>query len=178
MYLKDMERIVTDREAAHLTAYSRSILGTVWFTLFLYAFKSFQYIDLYVFEKKTRDGGESHQRALAHWRLLSHDMMLFLECPIEVNIFILSYYFQIGYFIFWSYYFARSKKQLTPATLTYSILFGDCPKYFLDEMTVIGRIKKYTKLYQIPCRYCILLFGKSLLLYVCLPTLTICFPYL
>lgn len=167
LYLEDVAEIVPERQKdLPLSAKSKAVLTAVKIILGLYMFKSAQYIALYVLEKTQ----SSLEVTWPFWRLLHHDMMLYLDCPLEVNIFSVSYYFQIAYFIFWSYWFAQNGRQLTPMALTYAIVFQEgtgSESYFLrsskledDRPAIVRKVIKYGKLYYIPCRYCIFLFGK------------------
>ncbi len=169
LYLEDVAEIVHERQKGilPLSAKSKAVLTAVKLILALYIFKSAQYIALYVLEKTTQS---SLEVTWPFWRLLHHDMMLYLDCPLEVNIFSVSYYFQIACFIFWSYWFAQNSRQLTPMALTYAIVFQEgtgSESYFLrsskledDRPAIVRKVIKYGKLYYIPCRYCIFLFGK------------------
>lgn len=160
LYLEDIVEIVAERQKNFLSEKSKNVLFAVKLILALYFLKSAQYTGLYVLEMLKYN-------VTPIWRLISHDMMLFLDCSIEVNIFSVSYYIQIGYFIYWSYWFATTHRQLIPMRLTYSIIFENNESYFLrstslkdDRPAIVKKVIKWGKLYFIPCRYCICLFCK------------------
>ena len=149
-----MIEIIPGRETGHLSHEARKTLLAVSLLISVYLLKSIQFPIIYF-------GGQSDL-----WRLINYDTMFLLDCPIQVNVFFIAYYLQIAYFIYWSYWFARSGKQALPTTLTYMVLYDNFKGYFLKKhiskrkFDVIATIWTLTNMYFVVCVYCLALFRK------------------
>ena len=141
-----MIAITNERTNGYLSKKSQLVLRFIWIIICINIFKCIQCLSLYL------------APASQHWRLINYDMMLFLGCKIEVNIFGVSHFLQIPFFLYWSYYFAVNAKQALPITLTYEVLYQGYDGYFLEKhigknkQNVIEKICKITDVYIFICK--------------------------